>query len=96
MTRKYIVPLGIKSDGVKEEKSRMPLDQTIISQAVISAIVREIIKETLLHISRFRVSVNISQRNYSYSLPREMSRSRAENIEVIFEEAFLGVIFDEV
>jgi hypothetical protein len=74
----------------------MPLDQTIISQAVISAIVREIIKETLLHISRFRVSVNISQRNYSYSLPREMSRSRAENIEVIFEEAFLGVIFDEV
>ncbi|MDE5093015.1 MAG: hypothetical protein O4861_03880 [Trichodesmium sp. St16_bin4-tuft] len=40
--------------------------------------------------------MNISQRNYSYSLPREMSRSRAENIEVIFEEAFLGVIFDEV
>ena len=39
----------------------MPLRQTIVGQAVVRAIIAEVVEKALLHIGRFGVRVNVAQ-----------------------------------
>jgi len=44
------------------QKRRMPLGQTVIGQAIVRAIVAEVVEKALLHIGSFRVGVDVPQR----------------------------------